>query len=178
MLPDSGGNTALFVCPALRSPSRWTNFMFFNPSYGYNAFGTRKLVFGDNSYRSLGLDGDWHEESVSIGTSPWGFGGGRGSGTRHVFSALSSSRVLAPSDMMAIGDYPEVRVSEERQDGDIEGALEDQEDYISDRHEGGGNVVFCDGHVEFDSQTNWMRAADGPRQRWNNDDQSHPETWY
>jgi len=39
-------------------------------------------------------------------------------------------------------------------------------------------VVFCDAHVEFAKQTNWMKAATSIRLRWNNDHQPHPETWH
>jgi len=180
ILPFTGGNTALFLCPTLHFSSEWTNFTYFNPSYGYNAIGTQKIRFGDSSYKSLGLDGDWHEASNN--TSPLGWDGGRGTTTQLVFSALASNRVLVPSDMIAIGDYPEVEDHhpqlEEHQDGDIEGALDDYDDFISNRHNGGGNVVFCDDHVEFNKQTNWMSAVVSSRQRWNNDHQSHPETWH
>jgi prepilin-type N-terminal cleavage/methylation domain-containing protein len=178
ILPYAGGNASLFRCPALRSPTEWTNYTFYNPSYGYNAFGTKKVIFLSNSnYTSLGLDGDQHEESGS--RFPPGWSGGRGGPTtRLVFSALAESRVSAPSDMIAIGDYPEAPNEHEAQDGDIEGALDDEQDYISNRHEGGGDVVFCDDHVEFGMQTNWMRAAADSRQRWNNDHQAHPETWH
>jgi len=87
---------------------------------------------------------------------------------------LPENRVVAPADMIAIGDYPELP----NQDGDILGGLDEQDDYIANRHNGGGNVVFCDAHVEFGKQTNWMRAVASARLRWNNDHQPHPETWH
>jgi prepilin-type processing-associated H-X9-DG protein len=44
-------------------------------------------------------------------------------------------------------------------------------------HNRGANMVFCDGHVEFAGQTNWMRKTEVVRRRWNNDNLPHPETW-
>jgi hypothetical protein len=32
--------------------------------------------------------------------------------------------------------------------------------------------------VEWGKQTNWMRAVNSARLRWNNDHQPHPETWH
>lgn len=87
--------------------------------------------------------------------------------------ALSDSHVLVPSDMIAIGDCPV-----DSWTGIILGAVTNTYDQILDkRHNSGANVVFCDGHVEYGSQTNWMKATDISRQRWNNDHQPHPETW-
>jgi prepilin-type processing-associated H-X9-DG protein len=47
----------------------------------------------------------------------------------------------------------------------------------SNRHSGGANMVFCDGHVEYAKQERWIEASDGARRRWNNDHKPHPETW-
>jgi prepilin-type processing-associated H-X9-DG protein len=44
-------------------------------------------------------------------------------------------------------------------------------------HNQGANAVFCDGHVEFGKVSNWLKADDAHRRRWNNDNQPHPETW-
>ena len=64
-----------------------------------------------------------------------------------------------------------------KQDGDITGALDEQDDYLANRHNRGANVVFCDVYVEYGKQTNWMKAVASVRKRWNNDNQPHPETW-
>ncbi len=57
-------------------------------------------------------------------------------------------------------------------------ASAEQHDYVANRHDGGGNVAFCDAHVEYGKQTNWMRPVISARLRWNNDHQPHPETWH
>jgi prepilin-type processing-associated H-X9-DG protein len=47
----------------------------------------------------------------------------------------------------------------------------------SSRHLGGANVLFCDGHVAFQKQAQWIMATDQAMCRWNNDHESHRETW-
>jgi prepilin-type N-terminal cleavage/methylation domain-containing protein/prepilin-type processing-associated H-X9-DG protein len=156
LLPTAGSNPNVFLCRARKSLSSWTNLLSFNPSYGYNALGTGRYQLGEPSSQALGL------------------GGEAGLGPGNISTPLPENRVLAPADMIAIGDYPELP----QQDGDILGGLDEQDDYVANRHNGGGNVVFCDAHVEFGKQTNWMKAATSARLRWNNDHQPHRETWH
>ena len=153
LLVFAGGNRDLFTCGARKPVLQWTNLLDWNPSYGYNALGTRDNVEATPTSPILGLSG------------------GRGN------PPLFENRVLAPADMIAIGDVPEIALGLTANDGDMTGALDDPYDYVAARHDRGGNVVFCDAHVEFGKQTNWMRAALSPRSRWNNDHQPHPETW-
>ena len=151
LLRYSGSNAALFFCKALKTGRGWTNLAYYNPSYGYNALGTGEY----QSTVSLGLNGgDSNPDGASV--------------------ALPEHRVLVPADMIAIGDYPELP----NQDGDITGAVDEPDDLLDNRHDKGANVVFCDGHVEFGKQTNWMKPIDVARQRWNNDHLPHPETWH
>ncbi len=87
---------------------------------------------------------------------------------------VRDTEIAAPSDMIAIGDYTIDSVL----DGDICAVLDGgPEDYLGDRHNGRANVVFCDDHVEINTQTNWMKATEDVRKRWNNDNLPHPETW-
>ena len=48
---------------------------------------------------------------------------------------------------------------------------------LAPRHNKGANVLFCDGHVEYAKQIVWMQKSARARQRWNNDNEPHPETW-
>jgi prepilin-type N-terminal cleavage/methylation domain-containing protein/prepilin-type processing-associated H-X9-DG protein len=147
LLPFAGRNAKLFLCPARKPSSVWTNLTLANPTYGYNALGT-----GPHE-RPLGLTG-------SLGNTAW--------------TGLRETRVLVPCDMIAVGDYPELA----HQDGDMTGAFDEQDDFVATRHNGGANVVFCDAHIEYGKQTNWMKAVTTARKRWNNDNQPHPETWH
>jgi len=149
LLSLAGNNPNLFLCPAKKPSSVWTDLSFPNPTYGYNALGT-------GGETPLGLT------DFSRGFS---------------FVGLRESGVIAPCDMIAIGDYPEIYFAN-GQDGDITGALDEQDDYVANRHGGGANIVFCDAHVEYGKQTNWMKAVAIVRKRWNNDNQPHPETWH
>jgi len=147
LLPFASRNANLFLCPARKPSSVWTNLTLANPTFGYNALGT-----GPHE-KPLGLTG-------SLGNTAW--------------TGLRETRVLFPCDMIAVGDYPELA----RQDGDMTGAFDEQDDFVATRHNGGANVVFCDAHVEYGKQTNWMKAVTTVRKRWNNDNQPHPETWH
>ena len=81
LLPFAGRNANLFLCPAKKPSSVWTNLGSANPTYGYNALGT-----GPHE-RPLGLTG-------SLGNTAW--------------TGLRETRVLVPCDMIAVGDYPEL----------------------------------------------------------------------
>jgi len=52
--------------------------------------------------------------------------------------------------------------------------------YLRSRHPRGANVAFCDGHAEsLGRKQRWplSQADHSYSQRWNNDNQPHPETW-
>ena len=44
-------------------------------------------------------------------------------------------------------------------------------------HNGRGNGLFCDGHVESQKQARWQEPTDHVRRRWNIDNEPHRETW-
>ena len=44
-------------------------------------------------------------------------------------------------------------------------------------HNGSGNGLLCDGHVESQKQPLWQGHTDNSRRRWNIDNEPHPETW-
>jgi prepilin-type processing-associated H-X9-DG protein len=83
---------------------------------------------------------------------------------------VTENMIWAPADMIAIGDS--------------------HSDYYNDhliffgkrslparRHAKGANMVFCDGHVEWARQRDWVAKTPEARRRWNRDHEPHPETW-
>lgn len=94
-------------------------------------------------------------------------------------SATKESRVLAPADLIAVGDIaPGFTVGEMFwTSGHFDVCATDPWMWPGASHNGQANMLFCDGHVESARQTNWVSSAASALSRWNNDHQPHPETW-
>jgi prepilin-type processing-associated H-X9-DG protein len=105
----------------------------------------------------------------------YGYNNGTGAGLGLAYLGdgtlrVRESDVRVPSDMMAIGDGPFSLFP-------LPATFTGYYGGMRDAHDAGANVVFCDGHVEYGKIVDWMKADDLHRQRWNNDNQPHPETW-
>ncbi|HYE33432.1 MAG TPA: H-X9-DG-CTERM domain-containing protein [Methylomirabilota bacterium] len=130
-----------------------------NGQYAYNGSGTGQLQAPED----LGLGG-------SNGNTP-----------------TPESRVKAPSDMIAAGDvasgragnpppgFPPGKIFSSSGTFDVCGG--NRAAWPGSLHNGQGNMLFCDGHVESARQTNWISTNHATRARWNNDHEPHPETW-
>ena len=118
-------------------------------------------------YNYLGLNSPGKNEATGLG--------GR---TTSIYGPLAppvaESEIIAPSDMMAIGDgfdgnpviqrgsWPDVKYENYRN--------------TFARHQGKANVVFCDGHVESPTlQFLFEDTSDDALSRWNRDHQPHRE---
>ncbi len=113
-------------------------------SYGYNAHG---VVLMWNETNGLGLE---HSDSAPI----------------------QESAVVAPSDIMALGDSLDGQPDLKRL------ALKylDQTARITARHQGRANVLFCDGHVESPTlKFLFEDTSDAALARWNRDHLPHRE---
>lgn len=166
---------SLLRCPKFRGVSMpfWMGEMFAERkegagiSYGYNGFGTkgRSLLWVDkNVSRSdvLGLGGLRAEESPDVQHS----------------LPVPMSRIRVPSDMLAIGDSAiNNRLGKFNFLLNIEDIANTIRSNFIPRHGKGINMVFVDGHVEFDSLEDWIARTPQARRRWNNDNRPHPETW-
>ena len=124
------------------------------PSYGYNAFGV--LNFGVLQVPDL--------------TNSPGLGGKLRSNSQG-FAPIPESEVVAPSEMMAIGDsFTGGSYFWRGRDLDY---LE-RAGFASSRHNGKVNVVFCDGHVESPQlKFVFTDTSDAALVRWNRDHQPH-----
>lgn len=116
--------------------------------YAYNKFG-----LGGSETNSLGLGGQYEPETG-------------------VYVRTTEAEVIAPGDMMAIGDSF-------GGGGDlVRYNLSDVERWGNSftRHQGKGNVVFCDGHVESPTlQFLFVQTNDDALSRWNRDHRPHRE---
>src|SRR5277367_3424245 len=129
LLPYVLGNRKVFSCPADKTPPGWppypaTASVLTNYTYGYNAYGTglQSPVLNLGLGRAQPLDGDF---SIPI-------------------LEISESQVRAPSDMIAIGDLTDLAALFTATIEPVSHAP-----YAGGpaaRHNGGANMVFCDGH--------------------------------
>lgn len=130
--------------------------------YGYNSSGT---VRGN--------------ATVFFGAFPptLGLGSNVDPGNPATFAGLvSESQVRAPADMIALADNSS-RETARPDMAVMDVGFAPAMAWPGKVHRGGANVVFCDGHVEYARQTNWLAPVTAARRRWNNDNEPHPETW-
>lgn len=162
-----------FCCPQSRpaSPDFLQYFptnTYFHPHYGYNFIGSARR---NKPALNPGLGGDFKLDDA----------GGR-------YAPAPESRVLAPSQMIAFGDSrafirPGPSPPPTLGMADLLYVSFPFEfpawgyDGVGQWHNGGANMLFCDGHAEFAKQSVWMAASPDRRQLWNSDNQPHPETW-
>ena len=139
-----------------------------NFTYGYNDWGVREFARYDKS----GKRND-------VGGKTLGLGGDI-SGERDL---IPESWIQSPSDMAAISDSRADGIWDCAVDPADPGTLKNPApEWPSMRHNGGSNVLFVDGHTEFDKMLNWVgRDPSGKYRdnvksiwkRWNNDNRDH-----
>jgi prepilin-type N-terminal cleavage/methylation domain-containing protein/prepilin-type processing-associated H-X9-DG protein len=147
-------NREVFFCPAAKSSFHWTN----SPTSTALVPGTDYYAIFNPCY-GLNYSGSGNFDLGLVGYS-WDV-------------PISEMQVKVPGDMIMIGDHPAKHANE----GEIEPELVEPADWPDKRHNGGANVVFCDGHVEYAKQRKWLEPSDTARRRWNNDNQPPRETW-
>jgi prepilin-type processing-associated H-X9-DG protein len=152
--------TGVWRCPS----AQWQRRIKFPPfppgfkpaSYGYNAFG---------------IDNIWLAPKVGSRLNAFGLLGhyDPNSGT---YAPIGESEVIAPSEMMAMGDGFDTSFLLQRED--LVG-LESYGNTLT-RHQGRANVTFCDGHVESPTlKFLFEDTSDAALVRWNRDHQPHRE---
>jgi hypothetical protein len=124
-------------------------------SYGYNDWGVNI-----NNPAQLGLGGD--------------IDGGLAKGP------LKESMVVAPSQMIMIGDVPALKdasLISFNANMDPTDPTPSHTQWPSNRHTYRTDIVFCDAHVETPKRNDVINSASGNiwRNRWNNDNQAHNE---
>ena len=89
---------------------------------------------------------------------------------------IKEAKVCCPADMIAYGDTVTGGGSLSPTATNRFGGMTARS-LPSSRHLGGANLLFCEGHVEYQKQARWIMATDTARRRWNNDHEPHLETW-
>ncbi len=182
---DATWTNKLYSCPDYKGPTSFGNGSALPiGSYGYNGNGVKWTP------SDLGLGGAVVKVALSdrlgkLDTS---------------WLRVSEAKVVAPSEMIAIGDSPITWVPA----GTLNkyyGANTQKEGYAGwnlldinirnfharpnfagspgvisatlKRHNGHYNVAFCDGHTEFIKQEKLFADSDASLRRWNNDNEPH-----
>ena len=162
-----------FYCPVkCRASDQFLQYFPSNtviaPHYGYNFIGGAKR---NPPPRNLGLGGDFVWE---------------GADGRYV--PAPENRIRVPAQMVAIGDSPAFI----RPGAALQSPISPADPLyiafpyifaawgyfgVGESHDGGANMIFCDGHTEFAKQAAWMEASPDRRRLWNSDNLPHEETW-
>jgi prepilin-type N-terminal cleavage/methylation domain-containing protein/prepilin-type processing-associated H-X9-DG protein len=160
--------SGVWHCPSAQRPEAWDNDVYRKGylwvEYGYNEFGV----------------GDHHDINLGLGRV-------KGSTNRLDYGPTPDKDVVAPSDMIAVGDGI-IGWGANYMDGSDEIGLSaragppqrlNDTQRVLARHNGCVNVAFCDGHVQSpkaDSLFSLRNAA--ALARWNKDHQPHAELVY
>lgn len=165
----------LFWCPSNEAFTRWVpQFGNVNENVGrrLRAYGYQQneLPLTNTSWFSYGYN-DW---GVREFTTPHvGLGGHLDQAGQEAWAEVKDNTVRVPAEMIAIADSR----SDRWWDTAIDPADATDEEWPSRRHNGGSEVLFCDGHVIWQSQDRLVEATEWSRRRWNNDNQPHKEWW-
>lgn len=135
----------VWLCPS----ARWKPKALDPPTcYGYNRYG---ILFPGNTTDHFGLQGQFDDKL-------------------RVWRPLNESQIVAPSDMMAIGDCSNGSVEFDRQKL---AAAPHYGNFLT-RHRGKVNVLFCDGHVGSPKlKLVFEDIGDRALSRWNRDHLPH-----
>jgi len=167
-------NTACH-CPAYKGPISDQYIPNFAPvfvgSYAYNGEGTSSM-------------GSWHvvnPQTLSLGLGPVYFPPGNLYATpMHALPAISDFQIKVPSEMVAFSDARLTNVIDPHiwtGDDELFCGLPPRQPFpCFTRHGKNYNVVFCDQHVEG-VDPNILFDYNRSAVRFNNDHESHPETW-
>lgn len=167
LLPHVSDSKNIFRCPARGLEFDWsTNRTPQGYEFPFNLRSTdTPWSYGYNGLNIKQARGGFFTDD-GFGLSPMAYAG------------LSATQVASPVDMIAIGD------SDGNGFGDgmtsfMRPRLNSLADFPpGDVHKKGANIVFCDGHVEWQRQAKWIELTPQVARRWHYDNQPHGEWWY
>ena len=155
------GTNRLFHCPALSSHS-----------------GSAPLSYDMNAY---GVGGNWTSQLPALGLAEG----------EPVFNqgltviGKKPDEIRASAEMLAIGDGGQHSLPVRGESGLRGGVFHyansypklDRSQTVGTVHNQGGNMVFLDGHVEWQHWWKWIEFSDAAARRWNYDNLPHEEFW-
>jgi prepilin-type N-terminal cleavage/methylation domain-containing protein/prepilin-type processing-associated H-X9-DG protein len=167
-------SSTVFYCPSSPKEYRWTPIYDFQPwqgdatlygyapterplqgeefCYGYNGWGNHEY-----SNPHYGLGG--HVAPLEVGATD----------TEQALHEIKDSKLVAPSDMIAVADS--------FSDGVWDEWITPEAGYPfsapGKRHTGGAETLFCDGHALWMRQTDLIDISPAAKSRWNSDHQPH-----
>ena len=175
--PYLGGDRRVFACPSQDERCEWTDRApgpvvladVHYAAYGYEPGERLTLVsmFFSYGYNAWGTEGSFGPRAKGLGDVPVG---------GIDFSELRASRVVMPTEMIAISDS----TADGMFDHFIRPRVEAPYTLPGNVHKGGANVLFCDGHVQWHPLTD-LTFGSGSRvpdqawkwRLWNYDHQDH-----
>ncbi len=172
LLTYVGNNPGIFYCPSFPDYFRWTtNTSALGYSYPTNIQGNRPFCYAINARGVASADFGLVKATPLAGET----------------ISRMPNEIHAPADMIAIGDDSSDTTNNSAGNyksggwGEFIGiyafAPADHSSLIGTVHNQGGNMVFLDGHVEWQHWWNWIGLNDTAARRWNYDDQPHEEFW-
>jgi prepilin-type N-terminal cleavage/methylation domain-containing protein/prepilin-type processing-associated H-X9-DG protein len=165
-------------------PMAWTNPAYHCPAYKGHILAPFDIPNWGTSYVYLGSYG-YNAWGASVGNGPnLNLGLGEGSVQDSRPPPVTESQVLAPSDMIALGESRLFLVEAGPTDHRM---VWSGSDFLMcggppgpwrnpNWHGPSCNLVFCDSHVESMASLKLFNPTNTAA-RWNNDHQPHPETW-
>jgi prepilin-type N-terminal cleavage/methylation domain-containing protein/prepilin-type processing-associated H-X9-DG protein len=160
--------------------NEWTNSLYLCPAYR----GPTGTVVGSGEDNRSGNQGSYGYNWGGVNGDRWGLG----LGSFDSPNVITESKIIAPSDMVAIGDCHMYQVGYANGSLSWTAGLLDIDPYpavsnlgrVADRirHDGRHNIEFCDGHTELIKLERLYAATAEARSRWNNDHQPHKELWH
>lgn len=153
---SSKENQGFFKCPS-KPPEMMPGFLGGRPTpvyyngYGYNQFGGGAQDVRGIETLGLGF-------KIEGSTNPFWE-------TTWRIHYVAEVEVRSPDDMVVFGDVK--GWSRTIFPGYV----------VGDYHRGGANIIFCDNHVEYARQAQWIAGTESAKKRWNSDNEPHRETW-
>ncbi len=140
--------------------ARMKNGRFWYSSYGFNGWGIKDFPRREQGQPFLGLGGHV------------AFPGGINKGSAYYWER-SEAVIAQPSDMIVLGDT----TTDGAQDQWLTAQTSGEIAHPSERHSGGAQIAFADGHIAVHKKVDLIRHDEKSMRRWNTDYRGHEEFW-